>query len=524
MTITYGSGARARPRRRRGRAAWQAKSKASRRRRVTNLGASPSITVAPPPASAVALPGRGHAVRHRVVDSRLRRRRLLRHRDRRLGDRAAEGRAHDPPGRRQLLERQRLLERDAGVRPATGTSAWSYGFPASSFPADGAYTVQVRATDNLNGVETPSSRTFTVDRTPPSAFALDTPAAGFVGQPPPSRQLRSTPEAPGSRSSSSAPAPAGLLVRLAGTPIGTGSPPRLAVAGVGPFGPDRRRGNTRSSRARRTRPATRPTRDDDRDARQGPPATTTTRPPARSLGRDRQPHGQRRRRLGRRLDELPRRRRRLADRDERFIPAPANHANDGAHAIDYYSSTTSATPKTIRRRSVTIDTQPPSGTPVDPGSTLSGTVNLSDPSPTTPAPASLRSRSSTRRTEPAAGRRSAARPPRPGRCSSTQQLSPTASTTYASDLGRRPRERHHDRPAGPQGDRQHATECAAVTDPAAGAYVAGTVTLDRRRGPTSRRASGRWCSRSTARSSERSTGTPASVDWDSTSTPTGRCP
>ena len=35
--------------------------------------------------------------------------------------------------------------------------------------------------DNLNGVETPSSRTFTVDRTPPNAFSLTSPAAGFVG-------------------------------------------------------------------------------------------------------------------------------------------------------------------------------------------------------------------------------------------------------------------------------------------------------------------------------------------------------
>ena len=65
--------------------------------------------------------------------------------------------------------------------PATGTATWSYAFPATSFSADGAYTVQARAVDNLNGVETPSSRTFTVDRTPPNAFSLTSPAAAFVG-------------------------------------------------------------------------------------------------------------------------------------------------------------------------------------------------------------------------------------------------------------------------------------------------------------------------------------------------------
>ncbi|TML63972.1 MAG: hypothetical protein E6G22_05255, partial [Actinobacteria bacterium] len=52
---------------------------------------------------------------------------------------------------------------------ATGTTSWSYAFPASSFSADGTYTITVRATDNVSNVATASSSTFTWDTTAPAA-------------------------------------------------------------------------------------------------------------------------------------------------------------------------------------------------------------------------------------------------------------------------------------------------------------------------------------------------------------------
>src|SRR6185503_15411904 len=54
---------------------------------------------------------------------------------------------------------------------------WSYAFSAASFPADGNYTIRVRATDNVTNVETPASRTFTYDITNPSAL-FTFPASG----------------------------------------------------------------------------------------------------------------------------------------------------------------------------------------------------------------------------------------------------------------------------------------------------------------------------------------------------------
>ena len=53
---------------------------------------------------------------------------------------------------------------------------WSYTFPASSFPADGTYTIRVRATDNVNLVETPSSRSFTIDRVAPDTTIDSNPS------------------------------------------------------------------------------------------------------------------------------------------------------------------------------------------------------------------------------------------------------------------------------------------------------------------------------------------------------------
>ena len=71
----------------------------------------------------------------------------------------------------------------------TGAASWTYSFPASNFPADGTYTVEVRATDNALNVQSPvTSQAFTFDTTPPvigaSAIAATTGTspAGFVKQ------------------------------------------------------------------------------------------------------------------------------------------------------------------------------------------------------------------------------------------------------------------------------------------------------------------------------------------------------
>ncbi len=72
---------------------------------------------------------------------------------------------------------------------ASGTTSWSYAFPAANFPADGTYTVEVRATDNALNVQSPvTSRSFTFDTTPPAigqsaiAATTGTSPVGFVKQ------------------------------------------------------------------------------------------------------------------------------------------------------------------------------------------------------------------------------------------------------------------------------------------------------------------------------------------------------
>jgi large repetitive protein len=60
--------------------------------------------------------------------------------------------------------------------PAAGTTAWSYGFAAAAFPADGSYTVRVQATDNATNVGTPVSRTFTYDTVPADTTITAAPA------------------------------------------------------------------------------------------------------------------------------------------------------------------------------------------------------------------------------------------------------------------------------------------------------------------------------------------------------------
>ncbi|MGH7359601.1 MAG: Ig-like domain-containing protein, partial [Candidatus Rokuibacteriota bacterium] len=54
---------------------------------------------------------------------------------------------------------------------------WSRAFPASSFPADGDYTVRAFATDEAGNAETPMTRTFGFDATDPTG-SLTAPADG----------------------------------------------------------------------------------------------------------------------------------------------------------------------------------------------------------------------------------------------------------------------------------------------------------------------------------------------------------
>ena len=59
---------------------------------------------------------------------------------------------------------------------ATGTNNWNLSFPAGNFPSNGSYTVRAVATD-LGGNTSATSRTFTIDRTPPTV-ATTFPVAG----------------------------------------------------------------------------------------------------------------------------------------------------------------------------------------------------------------------------------------------------------------------------------------------------------------------------------------------------------
>ena len=52
---------------------------------------------------------------------------------------------------------------------ASGTTSWSYAFASGQFPADGQYTIHVKATDVAGNVEAFSSRSFVFDTSAPSA-------------------------------------------------------------------------------------------------------------------------------------------------------------------------------------------------------------------------------------------------------------------------------------------------------------------------------------------------------------------
>ena len=57
-----------------------------------------------------------------------------------------------------------------------GGASWNLAFAAAAFPAEGSYTIRVRALDLAGNVEAPASRTFTVDTTPPDTSVDSGPA------------------------------------------------------------------------------------------------------------------------------------------------------------------------------------------------------------------------------------------------------------------------------------------------------------------------------------------------------------
>ncbi|WP_247046221.1 Ig-like domain repeat protein [Arthrobacter rhizosphaerae] len=61
--------------------------------------------------------------------------------------------------------------------PVTGSTSWSYGMPAGSFPGEDSYTVRARATDGA-GLTSLDTITITFDRTPPAAPTITSGPTG----------------------------------------------------------------------------------------------------------------------------------------------------------------------------------------------------------------------------------------------------------------------------------------------------------------------------------------------------------
>lgn len=64
---------------------------------------------------------------------------------------------------------------------ATGTTSWSHAIAATTFPADGTYTMVVRATDGVGNTRT-TSTSFLMDRTKPVATGFTTTNAATAGK------------------------------------------------------------------------------------------------------------------------------------------------------------------------------------------------------------------------------------------------------------------------------------------------------------------------------------------------------
>ena len=524
MTIVYGSGAPgATAPAAAGSTAWPAKSKASVAGVLTSLGASPNITVAAAPASAVAFPA---SALYGVTTWNAG-----------CASPGFCGTATDNSG--AGLQKVELTIRQGTGNywdgsgfssvtpvfvPATGTGTWSYAFPATSFSADGAYTVQARAVDNLNGVETPSSRTFTVDRTPPNAFSLTSPAAGFVGS---SALVSATAVDTGGSGIAQLAfryCAGGSCAFGAGTAIGspiatTGSasqPWDLSSLTNGALytaiarATDVAGNTTDSAPTTVTLDTSPPTTTDDAPAGSESSDVTVTLSPSDGSGSG----------VGStnyRLDGGA-----WQTGTSVSIPAPASHANDGGHTIDYYSTDNVGNVEAVKQATVTIDTQLPSGSPVDPGSILRGTVTLSDPSPADVGGGvgsvafeySLLGANSwtaigTRTSAPWAVLFDTTAVP-DGQYDLREVISDAAVPPNVTTINL----------PGPQLIDNTPPSSAIVTAPAAGAFAGGTVTLA---GNAADSASGvgQMVFKINGTVVGTTSGSPASLDWDSTSIPDG---
>ena len=204
------------------------------------------------------------------------------------------------------------------------------------------------------------------------------------------------------------------------------------------------------------------------------------------------------------------------------IPAPASHANDGGHTIDYYSTDNVGNDEAVKQATVTIDTQPPSGSPVDPDSILRGIVTLSDPSPADVGGGvgsvafeySLLGANSwtaigTRTSAPWAVLFDTTAVP-DGQYDLREVISDAAVPPNVTTINL----------PGPQLIDNTPPSSAIVTAPAAGAFAGGTVTLA---GNAADSASGvgQMVFKINGTVVGTTSGSPASLDWDSTSIPDG---
>ncbi len=130
------------------------------------------------PSSTLTFPAASGELQHRRLERRLPDQRHLRHLRRRIRLRRRRGRGLHPPGSGNYWDGSGFTSASEVWNDATlAAGNWTYAFDSSDFPADGSYTVRVRATDDVGNTETPSSRSFEYDTTDPSAlFAF--PAAG----------------------------------------------------------------------------------------------------------------------------------------------------------------------------------------------------------------------------------------------------------------------------------------------------------------------------------------------------------
>ena len=157
------------------------------------------------PSSTIAFPAAAGAYTRRL-ERGLRHERLLRH----LLDGTGSG-----VGQVQVSIRQGAGNYWNGSGFSSGTEVWntatigggnwSLAFPAASFPADGSYTVRVRAVDNASNNETPASRTFTIDRTAPQTTIDSTPMNPTGSTAPASTSARTRAAPPSSAASTAAP-------------------------------------------------------------------------------------------------------------------------------------------------------------------------------------------------------------------------------------------------------------------------------------------------------------------------------